>query len=382
MNRSLLNVTKDPERTVMQNLERIRVYFGLLIALFAAVQTPTATGAIRWGQSALRQDPDWYASAEARAAADTVLLYQSPHGAWPKNTDLFKSVPADTLVRIHAGKEANTIDNGATTTPMRFLAKVIQATSEKTYKESFVRGLDYLLEAQYPNGGWPQFYPLRKGYYSHITFNDNTMVNALELLRDVARGQVPYDFVDDHLRSKAAAALERGIGCILKTQIKQDGKLTAWCAQHDEKTLEPAWARAYEPPSLSGAESVGIVRLLMSIEEPTPEIVAAIEGAVTWLRSVAMKGVRIETIRGDDGRRERRLVPDPAAPPLWARFYELGTNRPLYLDRDSVFRYDFAEIGYERRSGYAYHGTWAAELLTRTMSEDPTEFTGSGEVLK
>ena len=151
---------------------------------------------------------------------------------------------------------------------------------------------------------------------------------------------------------------------ILKTQIRQDGKLTAWCAQHDQKTLEPAWARSYEPPSLSGAESVGVVRFLMSIEEPTPEIVVAIEGAVAWFRSVAMKGVRLESARRDDGRKDRWLAPDPDASPLWARFYELGTNRPLYLDRDSVFRYDFTEISYERRSGYSYHGTWVAKLLT------------------
>ncbi|MDP2138902.1 MAG: pectate lyase, partial [Candidatus Didemnitutus sp.] len=158
-------------------------------------------------------------------------------------------------------------------------------------------------------------------------------------------------------------AVERGIDCILKSQIKQNGALTAWCAQHDENTLEPAWARKYEPPSLSGGETVGIVEFLMSIEQPTPEIVAAVDGAVIWLRQVAMHGVRLEQLRGPDGRLERRLIADAAAPPLWARFYELGTNRPLYLDRDSVFRYDFAEIGYERRSGYSYHGTWPAHLL-------------------
>ena len=118
-----------------------------------------------------------------------------------------------------------------------------------------------------------------------------------------------------------------------------------------------------KPPFPSGAESVGIVRFLMSIEEPTPKIVAAVEGAVAWFRSVAMKGVRIENIRREGGRPDRRLVSDPDAPPLWARFYELATNRPLYLDRDSVFRYDFSEISYERRSGYRYHGTGAASLI-------------------
>jgi PelA/Pel-15E family pectate lyase len=149
----------------------------------------------------------------------------------------------------------------------------------------------------------------------------------------------------------------------VRSQIRQNGRLTAWCAQHDQQTLEPAWARAYEPPSLSGSETVGIVRFLMSVDKPTPQIVASIEGAVSWFRSVAMPGVRVDRVVRPDGRTERILVTDPNAPPLWARFYELGTNRPLYVDRDSVYRYDYSQISYERRSGYAYHSDTPALLL-------------------
>ena len=337
---------------------------GFLIALLAAAHGSAALGAIRWSQAVLRQQPQWYASAEARAVADSVIQYQSPQGGWPKSTNLATPPRTpDDIPPLGRGR-ANSLDNDATTLPMIFLARVAHATGETEYRDSFLRGVDYLLAAQYPNGGWPQFWPLRDGYHSRITYNDGAMIRAMTILRDVAAGQPPYDFVDAPHRRQAADAVTRGIDCILKTQIIQDGKPTAWCAQHDEKTLQPAWARAYEPPSLSGAESVGIVCFLMSIEDPTPEIVAAIEGAVAWFRSVTMKGVRLESTRRDDGRRDRWLVPDPDAPPLWARFYELGTNRPLYLDRDSVFRYDFSEISYERRSGYAYHGTWPAPLLT------------------
>jgi PelA/Pel-15E family pectate lyase len=336
-----------------------------LVCLLLVSQGSVTHGALRWDEGVLRQKPPWYRSDEARTVADSVIQYQSPQGGWPKSTNL--AVPPRTPDDIPPpGRgRANSLDNEATTLPMAFLARVAHATGESKYRDSFLRGVDYLLAAQYPNGGWPQFWPLREGYYSRITYNDGAMIRAMTLLRDVAGAQAPYDFVDAPRRGRAEKAVLRGIDCILKTQIKQDGKRTAWCAQHDEKTFEPAWARAYEPPSLSGGESVGIVRFLMSIEEPSPEVVAAIEGAVVWFRSVAMKGVRMETVRGDDGRRERRLIPDPTAPPLWARFYELGTNRPLYLDRDSVFRYDFSEISYERRSGYSYHGTWADSLIKR-----------------
>jgi PelA/Pel-15E family pectate lyase len=347
----------------LTSIYRTRMAMGVLIGLLVTTQGSVALGAIRWGEAVLRQQSQWYGSAEARAVADSVIQYQSPQGGWPKSTDLAMPPRTPDDIPPPGRGRANSLDNEATTLPMAFLARVAHATGEAKYRKSFFRGVDYLLAAQYPNGGWPQFWPLRKGYYSRITYNDGAMIRAMTILRDVADGQPLYKFVDAPRRGRAADAIARGIDCILKTQIKQDGKLTAWCAQHDEKTLKPAWARSYEPPSLSGAESVSIVRFLMSIEEPTPEIITAIEGAVAWFRSVAMKGVRIESIRRDDGRTERRLILDPDASPLWARFYELGTDRPLYLDRDSVFRYDFNEISYERRSGYRYHGTWAASLL-------------------
>ena len=79
----------------------------------------------------------------------------------------------------------------------------------------------------------------------------------------VPAGQAPYAFVDAARRARAAAAVEQGVACILRTQVRQGGQLTGWCAQHDEKTLLPAWARKFEPPSLSGNESVGLVAFLL-----------------------------------------------------------------------------------------------------------------------
>lgn len=337
----------------------------LVVTGAAASPVPAAMTSPKWGEGLLRQKPAWYASAEARDAADRVLRYQSSAGAWPKNTDLLAPATPAEIDVINRGGKANTIDNGATTLPIRFLAGVGGATGGETYRAAVIRGVDYLLASQYKNGGFPQFYPLHQGYYSHITYNDGAMINALTLLRDVAAGRPPFRFVDTGRRTRAAAAVTRGIDCILKTQIKQDGRLTAWCAQHDEVTLAPAWARKYEPPSLSGCESVGIVHFLMSIEQPSSEIIGAVEGAVAWLRAVPITGQRLDRIKHADGRTERLLVPDPAAPLLWARFYELGTNRPLYMDRHSVPVYEFAEIDDERRSGYNYLGTWPAGLLER-----------------
>ena len=319
----------------------------------------------RWGSSYVNQDAEWYASEEARTVAENLLAYQSTYGAWPKNRDFTVLVPADEIEVLNRGGKANTIDNDGTTLPMRFMALVADATGNKKYVDAFLRGVDYLLEAQYENGGWPQYYPLRKGYYSRITFNDDAMMNVMFLLRDVAAGEEPYAFVDADRAAKAADAVALGIDCILKTQVRHDGKLAGWAAQYDEVTLEPTWARTYEPPALSGQETVSIVQFLIQIEEPTPEQVAAVEGSVAWLKAVAIQGFSYHQGVDADGVRDAWIVADETAGPLWARFYELGTNRPLFLGRDSVFRYSHDQIEQERRSGYAYYGTWPKSLLEK-----------------
>jgi PelA/Pel-15E family pectate lyase len=228
--------------------------------------------------------------------------------------------------------------------------------------------LDYILRAQYETGGWPQYYPNLSGYYKHITFNDGATIGVMTVLRDVAAGKVPYDFVDEDYRRKAAEAVEKGIECILKCQIVVDGKKTAWCAQHDSKTYAPAKARSYELPSISGGESVGIVRFLMDIDNPSPEIIEAVQCAVAWFDEAKLEGIRQiqkqdeSTPKGWD----KVIVKDPSAPPIWARFYEIGTNTPIFCSRDGIPKRTLAEISYERRTGYSWLGHYAAGLLAKS----------------
>jgi PelA/Pel-15E family pectate lyase len=333
--------------------------------LFLVALTPALlAGAVRWND-VNRQPPAWYATTEAQEVAASILQYQTPEGGWPKNTDMTTPPSAEFLAEAKFDHRAPTIDNGATTTQLAYLARVITARDDAALRAAFERGFDYLLAAQYESGGWPQYFPLIKGYYAHITYNDDAMLRVLTVLREAAAGEPPYACLDATRRERAAAAVTKGVACILRTQVKQDGRLTGWCAQHDETTFAPAWARNFEPPSLSGNESVGLVRFLMAVKHPSPEIIAAVEGAVTWLESVKVTGLRIDETPGADGKRDRRAVADPAGPVLWARFYELETNRPIYLGRDKVVHYDFNEIERERRAGYGYLGTWPAQLLEK-----------------
>lgn len=337
------------------------VSFRLSVCLPATILLSAAMAAGAEGpRQYLRRGNDWFRSDEAKRIADNVLSHQSDLGGWPKNTDT--SVPY--TGRRDALKP--TFDNGATTDELRFLAKVYSATNEPRYRNAFEKGLDYILQAQYPNGGWPQSHPPGQGYYRHITFNDNAMVRLMIFLREVAR-EPAYAFVEQRRRKAAADAFDRGVACILKCQIVVNGKRTAWCAQHDENDFRPRPARTFEPVSLSGSESVEIVRLLMTIEKPSPEIVAAIEAAVAWFEQAKLHGIRVvvEPDAQSPTGRNKVVIEDPHAPPLWARFYEIGSNRPLFLDRDGVPRYRLSDIGYERRNGYAWLGDWPRSLLER-----------------
>lgn len=319
-----------------------------------------------WGDFYANQKAEWYASPKVRDVCNNVLLYQSPQGGWPKNIDLSQPPTAATWAQIEKQHLANTIDNGATTLPMQFLAFMVAATGDERYRQAFQRGLDYLFAAQYPNGGFPQFFPaLPKGYDRHITYNDQAMIRVLRLMRDIASQVPPFTFIDDQVRRKAYSSVEKGIECILRTQVREKGQLQVWCAQHDEITLAPAWARKYEPPSLSGSESVGIVQFLMEMPHPSAEVITAVESAIAWFRASAIKGIRKERFINSDGQPDIRVVSDPTALPLWARFYELDTHRPIFLGRDSTFHYQFGEIEYERRMGYNYLGYWPLRLLEK-----------------
>lgn len=345
----------------MSNARHAFIAAAIALSLTACATGPVRaeTAPTRWGTSVIRQDAAWYATPEARRIADTLIQYQSAEGGWPKNTDMMFA-PVGPL-NPEAG---NTFDNEGTTLPLNFLARVISAGGETPARRAaFDRGLDYVFAAQSLNGGWPQFFPLRPGYYSHITFNDDAVVRILTLVSDVA-AKPAYAFVDPARRARAVQARAAGIDVILKTQVVQDGKLTVWCAQHDEVTLAPAPARRFEPASLSGYESVGITRFLMSISEPSPQVIAAVEGAVAWFKANGIPDIAVERFTDAQGQPDRRVVAAPGQT-LWARFYELGTNRPVFIGRDSVLRGSLAEIEQERRAGYNYYDASAAQLIAR-----------------
>lgn len=308
--------------------------------------------------------------------AERMLVYQRNNGGFPQPKgdpiDYQKTLSKSLISTLLAEKDFldATIDDKATTREINGLVATFQKTKNPAYIQAAENGIRYLLRAQNKAGGWGQFFPDSSGYHKHITYNDNAMIDVMYVMKNTAEATNGFEAVDKTLIPAAQKAVAKGIDCILKTQVSQHGKLTAWCAQHDRNTLKPAKARMFELPSISGNESVGIIKFLMTIEKPSPEIKQAINSAVAWFESVKIKGFKIQDIKdpSQPKGRDRIIVPDPNST-IWARFYDLETYKPFFAGRNSVVKYSLAEIENERRVGYAYYGTWATQLLTKDYPE-------------
>ena len=302
-----------------------------------------------------QQPLEWFKSAEGQQVMDAILSLQTPSGGWSKRTDMTKKRKPGMAFGTEKGY-IPTFDNDATSMQLRLLAQAYTATGNKAYKESFARGLDLILTAQYPNGGWPQNYPLVGGYHNYITYNDALMVNLMFLLRDIAKGEGHYAFVSAEQRKAAQQSLDKAIDCALNTQVLVGNRLTVWGAQHDPISLMPAKARAYEMASLTSSESVWMVEFFMGLDNPSPAVIESVHAAAAWYEATKITGKT--WVRG-----AAELTDDANAPPLWARFYELGTNKPIFGDRDGAVHYEVGKVSKERREGYAWFSTAPNKVL-------------------
>lgn len=345
------------------------------------------------GMFALRAEhpPEWWTSDEAINDARNIVTYQVADGGWSKNIDMVTKprAPGDLYDADNENRFPDTadfdkpvdpnwhyiatLDNDSTWMQIRFLAHLTTVLLDAhrdadaaPFRASVERGVEYLLNSEYPNGGWPQVWPLEGGYHDAITINDDAMTHAVEILHDVADGAPDYRFLPPSLVKRAAPAAERGIDCLLKLQIVENGVKTAWAQQYDALTLEPTSARNYEMASLTSDESFSVVEFLMSLPDPAQAEVAAVHAACAWFTKVEIFGYRYGsgTFMADrsspDG---RKLVAAAGAGPIWSRYYQIGTDKPIFGDRDKTIHDDVNEISRERRNGYSWFNTEGVAVL-------------------
>lgn len=219
-----------------------------------------------------------------------------------------------------------TFDDDTTTGALRFLIAYAQAVNTSEAWDAVKATGEFILAAQYDNGGWPQVYPLRPGAYSrHITFNDGVMANAIKMCLRL------HEVLGDERYYKAAI---RAGDCILKLQGGEGEEI--WAQQHDAETLAPAPARAFEPAAYTASESRGVIDMLVELYLATGKerFLEPLPKAFAWYQA--------------------KQLPNG----LWARFYEPGTGTPVYGDRDGKVYYSVDEISEERQRGYGWEGNY------------------------
>lgn len=314
----------------------------------------------------------------ARATALTLVKGQLCSGGWDYWIEFEpaerKRYPyrADNNCRPGPGsvRAVTTLDDNVTQACARLLMRVDRALGFKdtAIHEAARFALDSLIRAQYPNGAWPQRYaefpdpakhPVKRAsypddwprkwpgdnYQQHYTFNDNSISDAIDMMLEAAR---------IYKEPRYLASAEKGGQFILLAQMPEPQP--AWAQQYDIN-MHPTWARVFEPPSVTGGESQGIMRTLLVLYRETGnrKYLEPIPRALAYLKRSALP-------RADRYVEARARLPKDA--PILARFYELKTNRPLYITKGTQIRakglgsarIDGYELSYDDSSVITHYG--------------------------
>ena len=314
----------------------------------------------------------------AREVAHALIWCQLASGGWPSEFDFHPESAAKYLVRrdLFAGetdpdgkrRNRSSLDDNKTQSALHFLLELAHLEPSKDdaiLKEALQFGMDSLLAAQAPNGGWPQMYSgpadpalpadLKASYdenwsrtfpaldyTGYYTLNDGNIFQVVRLLARAHELTGGERYLD---------AMRRTGEFLLAAQLPDPHP--AWAQQYDLE-MRPAWARKFEPPAVSSLESKWALDTLREIWLATGEKrwLAPLDSCLKWLRSVRLP----------DGR--------------WSRLYELGTNRPLYLTAETY------EVTYDDSNLPTHYGFKIGADLTGDLDRLEEEIAAGREELR
>lgn len=307
------------------------------------IQPPSTSTVGQTYLDAYRGTGEKYLLDAARETAECLIQGQLRSGGWYVLIEFDPGQRAKTFdyrVDPISGEQPKsrrytTLDDDKTQSCLQFLMRLDRELQfkDKRLHEATLYGLDHLVAAQFPNGAWPQQFdappnpadfPVVKAsypkswsrtfpkvnYVSHYTFNDDAIADDVAVMLEAA------EIYGD---SRYLAAAEKAGDFILLAQLPEPQP--AWAQQYDVD-MHPSWARKFEPPSITGGESQGIIKILFALYQATgnDKYLQPVPSALAYLK--------------------RSQLPDGKL----ARFYELHTNKPLYFTKEYELTYSDADV--------------------------------------
>lgn len=305
---------------------------------------------------------NYFLTDQAIQTAENVLLYQLPDGGWPKGIYYPTTLNATEIANISGKKSqlTSSIAGRSTLAEIHFLSNMYQSSARRKYKKAAEDGINFLIQSQFDNGGWPlQIGELRPV----ISLSDNSFIDVMTQIWRISEGRVPYDYVSVELRKKCAEAFSNGINFILRTQCYQNEKPGIWFSCYDAQTLQPIAGSGQEMLALNTQISDNLTSLLMSLSNPPEHVTKAIEGAINWYKENKITGLTRQNYVNKQGKRDFRFVEDKHAPDMWALYYDPATNRPVFCEEDGSVISSFDELTYDARKSMSWYNNDGGKLI-------------------
>lgn len=250
-----------------------------------------------------------------------------------------------------------TFDDASTTQCATFLLRLYVEKYDPRYLPALEKAINFVLESQYPSGGWPQRYPLMhdhpvgglEDYSSFITLNDDVMPEAIDFLIQCRQALGIQELKGPILR---------GMYCIMLLQ--QGEPYRGWGDQYTVEDLKPAHARTYEPRALNPATTLAMVRQLMQYYRYTGDsrFLAGIPDAIEFVESLRLPEEEVS--------KWGRPSPDPEAF-LVPRFIDPDSGIPLYVHREGSNVYNGRYYCDQDITGTIGHYSSAAWVNTQRL---------------
>lgn len=271
-------------------------------------------------------------------AADTIVALQNEDGGFAVLPDNFEM--AQTGASLGSLKGASSIENGATTAELKYLAKYITENKpeDSKYQDAFIKGIKFLLSTQLDNGGWTMQPNGGSGFNGNIEVGNSAMTEVLTLLSDIAvLNNQNYVFARKAMNVDAIkSAVEKGNDFIVASQISNNNKKAGWASQYD-KAGKVTMGRTYERASVSSYTTKAVVDYLMTIHNPSQAVKDAVESAYSWLKDVKIADKEQEVVK-DTSMNNGFDVYFVDGNGTWASNYVYDeandSYRPLYSDVD------------------------------------------------